>query len=65
MRVEDNLDRFERYDAEREAELWKVPVCDYCHEHIQTDHFYEIYDEFICPDCMDAHFRKWTDDYIE
>lgn len=65
MHLEDNLDRFERYDAEREAQLHKQPVCCYCDEHIQSDHIYLINDEIICPDCLEAHFRKDIEDYIE
>lgn len=65
MRLEDNLDRFERYDAEREAQLRKQPKCDYCGEYIQEDHYFDINDEKICPDCMDSHFRKWVEDYVE
>ncbi len=60
-----NLDLFEAYDAEREAELDKLPRCYECGEPIQDDKCYEINDELVCPDCLERNHMKWTDDYFE
>lgn len=54
---------------QREAELEKWlndrPECCYCQEHIQDDHYYEINDEVVCFECLEAHFRKEIDDFFE
>ena len=55
---------FERYDAEQERELQKLPICSECDEPIQEEHCYEINDELICPDCMEKYHRKLVDDYV-
>lgn len=51
--IPDNLDRFEKYDAEREAQLDKLPRCSQCHEPIQQDDAVRINDEYICDSCLD------------
>lgn len=60
----DNLDLYHQWEAAREKELEKRPVCSDCGEHIQEDHFYEVNGEPICPDCMDSGYRRATEDYI-
>ena len=61
----DNLDLFERHDAEQQRQLQKLPVCTYCGEHVVDDFLYLINDEIICIDCLNDHFRKDIEDYIE
>ena len=56
---------FLKHDAEKEAELEKMPVCSYCSQHIQDDFLYEINDEVICEECLNQNFRKIVEDYIE
>ena len=56
---------YDRYDADREKQLEKLPRCSECDEPIQDDSCYEINDELICEDCMDGNHRKWVDDYVE
>lgn len=65
MYSDDPVRDYNRYDAEREDELEKLPVCDYCGERIQDDYYYEIGDEIICPDCLEHNFRKNTEDFID
>jgi formylmethanofuran dehydrogenase subunit E len=55
----------EARDAEQQAALDKLPVCYYCGEPIQDDFCYEINDEIICEECLNANFRKQTDDLID
>lgn len=62
--VVDNLDLYNRHEAEQERWLKKRPVCADCNQHIQDEKFYLINDEAICPDCMEC-YAHWTDDYIE
>ena len=56
---------FDRYDAEQQEQLEKLPVCSYCLEPIQDDYLYEINDEVICEECLNENFRKNVEDYIE
>lgn len=49
---------FDRWEAEQEKQLAKLPVCDYCDEPIQTDFCYEINDTLICEECLNTNFRK-------
>ena len=59
----------ERMDADREEALRQEaleayyamrPVCDECGEHIHEDHYYQIGNKIICPDCLDD-FIVWID----
>lgn len=60
FRCGDPLDDFERLDREQTRLLEALPVCDICGEPIQEDHYYQINEENICPECLD-HFKKWRD----
>lgn len=62
MLSDDPVRDYSRYDAEREEALERLPVCDYCGEHIQDDYYYEIGDEVICRECLDSNYRKSVDD---
>lgn len=61
----DPLKDFDRYDAQQQAALDKLPKCAYCGHPIQDDYFYLINDEAVCPECLDNNHRKWTEDYVE
>lgn len=56
---------FDAWDTEQNKRLEQLPVCCYCTEHIQQDHYFLINDEVICPDCMDSYFRKEVDDLYD
>lgn len=65
MRTDDPIADFNRWDAEQQAKLEKLPVCADCGEHIQADHYYLINDAPICPDCLDSYYRVETEDYFD
>ena len=66
MFYSDNPHRdFDRYEAEQEAQLEKLPMCDKCGEHIQDDYCYEINGEIYCEDCMNETFRRNVDSLID
>lgn len=65
IRTNDPAADYDRYDAEREASLERLPKCDYCDKYIQDDCFYEINEEVICEECINDNFRKSVDDYVE
>ena len=64
-RTDDPVKDAERYIAEKESELEKLPECYECGEHIQTEKCYEINGEVICPDCLQLYHEKNTDDFIK
>lgn len=65
----DNLERWERHDAEQEKRLQKRPVCSECGEHIQEDYLYEIDGDLVCQAClkdyMDKHYSVPTEEIME
>ena len=51
----------ERYYAEQQAKLDKLPVCSDCQEPIQEEYCYEIGREILCEDCMNHRYQVTTD----
>ena len=49
---------FERYDAQKEAELDKLPVCVCCEQPIQEEYGFCIDGDWYCEECLNAEFRK-------
>lgn len=62
--TDDPLRDFERYDAEQQDMLDKLPKCSECDESIQDTQCYEINGEYICDDCMCRNHRKWVEDIV-
>lgn len=54
----------ERYMAEQERELQKLPKCSECGEHITSDECWVIENEVYCPDCAEELFCRYTENYI-
>ncbi len=65
IRTGDPLADFDRYEAEQQRALNKLPKCDYCGIRITDDYLYDIDGVIVCGKCLKEHFRKPTDDYIE
>ena len=63
MNVPDNYDAYMLHEAEQEAKLAKLPICEYCKEPIQDDYLYEIGGTIYCEECMKDSFRHSTEDY--
>ena len=57
----DDFDRLDRRQARYEARL---PKCDICRQPIQDEDLYDLGDELVCHDCLDKHYRRKTEDYI-
>lgn len=49
---------WEAQDIKKEQRLARLPQCEYCGEHIQDEHYYEINCEIICEDCLNDNFKK-------
>lgn len=60
----DNYDKWEQHEAEQQRQLDKLPRCSECDEPIQSEEYYEINDECICPGCLESNHRKWVEDYV-
>ncbi len=63
-RTDNPLADFNRWDAEQQAALNKLPKCTECDEPIQDDCYYEINGECVCPECLDNNHKHWVEDYI-
>ena len=63
--IPDNYDMWVQHEAQQQAQLDKLPVCCECDEPIQTDEYYEINGECICPECLESNHRKWVEDYVQ
>lgn len=63
--IPDYADLHDRYEAEQARELAKLPKCDYCGEPIGDDYLYDLDGDIICKSCLNDHFRKSVEDYIE
>lgn len=61
IRTDNPVADFERYDAEQQALMDKLPRCSECDACIQSDTCYRINDEIICEDCIE-HYKVYVDD---
>lgn len=64
FRTDDPIADFDRYDAEQQAKLDKLPECSECGHPIQDEHFYLINDECICVDCLNDNYKKRIDEFV-
>lgn len=60
----DPIRAWEAWDAQREARLERLPVCDCCGEPIQDDSFYRIGNFNYCPGCI-KDCRVSTEDFTD
>ena len=61
MKVKDNYEAWEAYEANRERRLAELPVCDYCERPIQDEYYYYINGENICERCLRINHRRAVD----
>ena len=52
------------FTEETDNPFYDPPVCFYC-EKVIDRFFYLINDEILCRDCLEKHFRKDINEYIE
>ena len=55
---------FVRRDAEESKFRKRLPVCVDCGEPIMGEHFYNFDGRYICAECLDENYMRWTDDYL-
>lgn len=63
--VPDYAELHDRYEAEQQRQLDKLPKCEYCGKPIGDDYLYDLDTTIICELCLNTHFRKPVDDYVE
>ena len=63
--TDDPLADFDRYEAEQQRRLERYPKCDYCDSHITDEFYYDLDGDIVCEDCLDRHFKKAVEDYVE
>ena len=51
--TDDPIADFDRYEAEKEKALKKLPKCTRCDEHIQQDKAVCIDGDYYCDECLD------------
>lgn len=64
MWTDDPIADFERYDAEQQSKMDKLPRCSECDECIQSEVCYRINDELICEECIEHH-KVYVCDLVE
>ena len=65
IRTDDPIRDYMAYDSEQEARRDRLPVCAYCDNPIEDDHYFLINDEVICSECLESYFRRDVEDYID
>ena len=56
--TDDPVADYERYSAQQERELDKLPVCDRCRKKIHNDYYWDIEGTLYCEKCMNREFRR-------
>lgn len=64
-RTDDPHADFDRWDADEQKALKKLPKCEYCGETIMDDHLYDFNGDIMCETCLKEHFRKPVENYME
>ena len=57
-RTDDPIADYDRYDAEQQRELKRLPRCNHCDCHIRDETAYYIDGEWICEECMDSEYKR-------
>lgn len=60
---DDPVEDYNRYCDDQQAELERMPICEDCHEHIQSEDAYYINDCWICEDCISSYKREVQPEY--
>ena len=61
----DNYDLWEMHDAEQEAELDKLPLCEICGQPIQQEQAIYYNDQWFCESCEDEAWAVIRGDFLE
>ena len=66
-RFGDPIDDFNAHDAEQEALLEKLPVCDNrrCRKKITDDMYFEVEGDILCEQCMRDRYGRSVEDWLD
>ena len=56
---------FVRHDAEQQAKLDKLPVCECCKEPIQQEKAIYYNDQWCCEECEEEFWQNIREDFLE
>lgn len=65
MGIPDNYDLWLAHEAALDRQLERLPVCRYCGEPIQDEHYFYIDGVICCEDCMNEKYRRHVEDYYD
>lgn len=54
---------FTRHDHRQAEKLNQLPQCEDCTKFIQDEHYFDVYGDILCEDCMTLRYRRNTNDY--
>lgn len=60
---DDPVADYDRYCADQQTELDRLPVCEECGEPIQDEEAYYINDCWICEECIKSYKRQVEPEY--
>ena len=60
---DDPVADFDRWDAEQNAALAKLPKCAHCGHEIQDERLLNIHGELYHLECADEAFGEWTSEH--
>jgi formylmethanofuran dehydrogenase subunit E len=63
--TDDPIADFDRWDAEQQMELKKLPTCCSCGEPIQDEDLFDVNGDLFCKECMMEQFKKPVERYIK
>lgn len=63
--VIDNYDLWAMHDAEQEADLDKLPLCECCNHPIQQEKAIYYNDQWFCENCEDEAWEAIREDFLE
>ena len=64
-RTDDPHADFDRWEADQQRELDKLPKCEYCGKPITDDHLFNINGDILCESCLNKNFKKPVEDYMD
>lgn len=63
--TDDPIRDYDRYEAEQEAKLKRLPKCSQCHNPIDADFYYEVDCYLFCEDCLNDVYRHPIEMYLD
>ena len=65
----DPLRDFDRWDAERQEKMDRLPTCENCRHPIQDEDLYDFDGDLVCEECLLDYvrekYKKKTEEYME